>query len=103
MGESEQSLQSNRLNCQVRLCFNQDSEGSCYNQYVQQKDACTGELYKAPETAVQYADHNTTEDEPVEEVVEEDVEKVVEEIVESETISEVAEEVTEEIVDEVVE
>jgi len=63
-GVSEQALQSNRLNCQVRLCFNQDSEGSCYNQYVQQKEACTGEIYKAPETAVQYADHNTnlTED-----------------------------------------
>ena len=89
-GESEQSLQSNRLNCQVRLCFNQDSEGSCYSQYVQQKEGCTGELYKAPETAVQYADHNTnlTEDEPVEEVVEvveapELEEEVVEEVVES--------------------
>merc|ERR1712176_1180722 len=96
-GESEQSLQSNRLNCQVRLCFNQDSEGSCYSQYVQQKEGCTGELYKTPETAVQYADHKTnlTEDEPVEEVVEE--------IVESETLSEVDEEVTEDIIDEVVE
>merc|ERR1711868_232146 len=107
MGESEQSLQSNRLNCQVRLCFNQDSEGSCYNQYVQQKEGCTGELYQAPETAVQYADHNTnlTEDEPVEEVVEvvEAPEEVVEEIVESEPITEVDEEVTGDIINEVVE
>ena len=97
-GESEQSLQSNRLNCQVRLCFNQDSEGSCYNQYVQQKEACTGELYKAPETAVQYADHNTnlTEDEPVEEVVE--VVETPEEVVEEE-VEEVVEEAVEEIVE----
>merc|ERR1711990_1036576 len=104
-GESEQSLQSNRLNCQVRLCFNQDSEGSCYSQYVQQKEGCTGELYKAPETAVQYADHNTnlTEDEPVEEVVEVVEAPEVEEVVESETIPEVDEEVTEDIIDEVVE
>merc|ERR1712131_309743 len=120
-GESEQSLQSNRLNCQVRLCFNQDSEGSCYNQYVQQKEGCTGELYEAPETTVPYADHNTnlTDDETVEEavveapeeaaeeiieeVVEEVVEEVAEEIVESETLAEVDEEVTEDIIEEVVE
>jgi len=95
-GDSEQSLQSNRLNCQVRLCFNQDSEGSCYNQYVQQKAACSGELYEAPETAVQYSDHNTnlTEDEEVEPV--EEVVEVVEAPVED--VAEVAEEVVEEVV-----
>ena len=98
-GMSEQSLQSNRLNCQVRLCFNQDSEGSCYNDYVQQKAECTGELYEAPETNVPYADHNTnlTEDEPVEEVVE-----APEEVAEA-VVEEVAEEVVEEIVEDVAE
>merc|ERR1712227_1117409 len=90
-GESEQSLQSNRLNCQVRLCFNQDSEGSCYNQYVQQKEGCTGELYQAPETAVQYADHNTNFTEVDEEVTGDIINEVVEEVVE-EVTEDVAEE-----------
>jgi hypothetical protein len=111
-GNSESSLQSNRLNCQVRLCFNGDSEGSCYSEYIKTKAGC-GELYESPQEPVKYADHNTgdvtdailvddsvlVEDagEGVEVVADEIVEEVVEEIVESEdeSVAEVTEEITE--------
>merc|ERR1711990_922663 len=112
-GNSASSLQSNRLNCQVRLCFNGDEEGSCYNQYVQNKESCI-DGYEAPKELVSYADHNTSErvvevpeiTEIVEDVVEDSVEEVIEETAEEvvdEVVEEVSEEVSEETVDEVVE
>lgn len=108
-GNSASSLQSNRLNCQVRLCFNGDEEGSCYNQYVQNKESCI-DGYEAPKELVSYADHNTSErvvevpeiTEIVEDVVEDSVEEVIEETAE-EVVDEVVEEVSEEVSDEVVE
>jgi hypothetical protein len=82
-GMSPVALESNRLNCQVRLCFNNDSEGSCYQEFVSVKPTCpAGDQYVAPQIIVAYSDHNTNIDliDQASEVVEEISEEIADDL-----------------------